>query len=68
VTISLGVAQWNPTIRTVDEFVQAADPVLDEDGELVHRIGGDENVGIGHGFGRRLCEIVRPGGRGQLAR
>jgi diguanylate cyclase (GGDEF)-like protein len=28
VTISLGVAQWNPTIRTVDEFVQAADAKL----------------------------------------
>ena len=28
VTVSLGVAQWNPTIRSVDEFVQAADAKL----------------------------------------
>ncbi len=28
VTVSLGVAQWNPTIRTVEEFVQAADVKL----------------------------------------
>lgn len=28
VTVSLGVAQWNPTIRSVDEFIQAADAKL----------------------------------------
>lgn len=28
VTVSLGVAQWNPTIRTIEEFVQAADVKL----------------------------------------
>ncbi len=28
VTISLGVAQWNPAIRTTDEFIRAADAKL----------------------------------------
>ena len=30
------------------EFVEPTDAILDEDGELVDGVGGDESVGIGH--------------------
>jgi hypothetical protein len=33
------------------ELVEAANAVFHEDGELLHRIGGDKGVGIGHGCG-----------------
>jgi hypothetical protein len=56
------------TLQDGGEFVQATDAVLDEDGELMHGIGGDEDAGIGHGDGGKTPEIEAGPGAGQLAR
>jgi hypothetical protein len=41
--------------------VEAADAVFHENGELLHGIGGDEDVGIGHGGGRDRETLAETG-------
>ena len=48
------------------EFVEPTDAILDEDGELVDGVGGDESVGIGHKVRSKQAEL-RPR-MGQLVR
>jgi hypothetical protein len=46
--------------------VETTDAILDEDGELVDGVGGDESVGIGHK--KRRKQGVLRARMGQLAR